>query len=203
MATADSTGKDAIFDPYAPSAPLTTKPSYWIPLSPFNDMYDRFSQWRADLGLPHPGTVENLQKEVKSEYSCAPVVGQVTEHLRRYSFVQFHLRRCPGGLDEEFVNEPSVPSDTLFCFGLSNSSFIIQLWGHICQPKRTVQRVRAMASVLTFLSDLPARWSRPRRECQCTLQPRLECSECYEVPGSSTCSQQFRRKTRLNPRRPV
>ncbi|KAF7440509.1 translocase of outer mitochondrial membrane [Pleurotus ostreatus] len=68
MATADSTGKDGIFDPYAPSAPLTTKPSYWIPLSPFNDMYDRFSQWRADLGLPHPGTVENLQKEVKSTH---------------------------------------------------------------------------------------------------------------------------------------
>ncbi|KAF4576576.1 translocase of outer mitochondrial membrane [Pleurotus pulmonarius] len=68
MATADSTGKDGIFDPYAPSAPLTTKPSYWIPLSPFNDIYDRFSQWRADLGLPHPGTVENLQKEVKSTH---------------------------------------------------------------------------------------------------------------------------------------
>ncbi|KAF8238656.1 hypothetical protein L208DRAFT_1165629, partial [Tricholoma matsutake] len=42
--------------------------SYFNPLSPFTDAYDRFARWRADLGLPHPGTVENLQKEVKATH---------------------------------------------------------------------------------------------------------------------------------------
>ncbi|KAF9005661.1 eukaryotic porin/Tom40 [Cyathus striatus] len=31
----------------------------------FLQCYDRFAQWRSDLGLPNPGSVENLQKEVK------------------------------------------------------------------------------------------------------------------------------------------
>lgn len=33
--------------------------------NPFANVYSRFSQWRESLGLPSPGTVENLQKEVK------------------------------------------------------------------------------------------------------------------------------------------
>ena len=39
--------------------------SYFNPISPFFNAYDRFARWRAYLGLPQPGTVENLQKEVK------------------------------------------------------------------------------------------------------------------------------------------
>ncbi|KDQ60810.1 hypothetical protein JAAARDRAFT_151570 [Jaapia argillacea MUCL 33604] len=31
-------------------------------------VYNRFSKWRSDLGLPNPGSVENLQKEVKSTH---------------------------------------------------------------------------------------------------------------------------------------
>ncbi len=34
--------------------------------SPVNNVYSRFSQWRTSLGLPNPGTSENVQKEVKS-----------------------------------------------------------------------------------------------------------------------------------------
>ncbi|KAL0946880.1 hypothetical protein HGRIS_013046 [Hohenbuehelia grisea] len=60
--------KDDIYEPYAPDAPVGSRPSHWIPASPFTDVYARFSQWRTDLGLPHPGTVENLQKEVKSTH---------------------------------------------------------------------------------------------------------------------------------------
>ncbi|KAJ7774596.1 eukaryotic porin-domain-containing protein [Mycena maculata] len=56
--------KDTLLDPYSSSL----RYSYFAPVSPFFDAYDRFSLWRADLGLPHPGTVENLQKEAKSTH---------------------------------------------------------------------------------------------------------------------------------------
>lgn len=54
---------DTLLNPH-PSSP-SVAPSYFNPISPFFNAYDRFAQWRADLGLPHPGTVENLQKEAK------------------------------------------------------------------------------------------------------------------------------------------
>ena len=50
-------------EPPAPSKSSTLFPV----LSPFANAYSRFSGWRAALGLPNPGSVENLQKEVKSE----------------------------------------------------------------------------------------------------------------------------------------
>jgi mitochondrial import receptor subunit TOM40 len=53
--------KDVLLDPYSPSS----RSSYFAPISPFFNAYDRFALWRADLGLPQPGTVENLQKETK------------------------------------------------------------------------------------------------------------------------------------------
>ena len=56
-------------DPHALISPLPLKSSYFNPFSPFTGAYDRFARWRADLGLPHPGTVENLQKEVKGPCS--------------------------------------------------------------------------------------------------------------------------------------
>jgi len=34
-------------------------------VSPFTSVYDRFQQWRISLGLPNPGQVEDIQKEVK------------------------------------------------------------------------------------------------------------------------------------------
>ena len=37
-------------------------------ISPLVNAYSRLSSWRAALGLPNPGTVENLQKEVKSKF---------------------------------------------------------------------------------------------------------------------------------------
>ncbi|TDL27486.1 hypothetical protein BD410DRAFT_782573 [Rickenella mellea] len=35
-------------------------------LGPAGHLYSRFSQWRTSIGLPNPGTVEGLQKEVKN-----------------------------------------------------------------------------------------------------------------------------------------
>jgi hypothetical protein len=40
-------------------------PTLLSPLQPLADAYGRYSTWRAALGLPHPGTAEGLQKEVK------------------------------------------------------------------------------------------------------------------------------------------
>jgi mitochondrial import receptor subunit TOM40 len=57
-----------------PSRQPIVAPSYFNPVSPLWNAIDRFNQWRSDLGLPHPGTVENLQKEVKG----------VSEHLSVY-----------------------------------------------------------------------------------------------------------------------
>ncbi|KAJ3562373.1 hypothetical protein NP233_g9616 [Leucocoprinus birnbaumii] len=54
-------------EPAASSQPAVV-PSYFNPVSPLWNVIDRFNQWRADLGLPHPGTVENLQKEVKATH---------------------------------------------------------------------------------------------------------------------------------------
>ena len=47
----------------APSKSSTLFPVF----SPFANAYTRFSSWRVALGLPNPGSVENLQKEVKSK----------------------------------------------------------------------------------------------------------------------------------------
>ncbi|CAK5277691.1 unnamed protein product [Mycena citricolor] len=56
--------KDTLVDPY----PSLTYSPFSTALSPISNAYDRFAQWRTDLGLPHPGTVENLQKEIKSTH---------------------------------------------------------------------------------------------------------------------------------------
>lgn len=37
-------------------------------LSPLASAYNRFSQWRASLGLTNPGNVEGLQKEIKATH---------------------------------------------------------------------------------------------------------------------------------------
>ncbi|KAH0830585.1 eukaryotic porin-domain-containing protein [Lanmaoa asiatica] len=39
--------------------------SYLSAISPLTSLYGRFAGWRKSLDLPNPGTVENLQKEVK------------------------------------------------------------------------------------------------------------------------------------------
>lgn len=55
--------KDAQPTTYAPEK-STASPGFGL-LSPLQNAYSRLARWRADLGLPQPGSVENLQKEVK------------------------------------------------------------------------------------------------------------------------------------------
>ena len=43
--------------------------TFFHALSPFANVYNGFVRWKRSLDLPSPGTVENLQKEVKSAYA--------------------------------------------------------------------------------------------------------------------------------------
>lgn len=57
-----SAGKESLGDAYTTGPSFLSKIPYFIPMFPFTKAYDCFAQWRADLDLPQPGTVENLQK---------------------------------------------------------------------------------------------------------------------------------------------
>jgi len=60
------------FPPFPSSSssayPVPPSSSYFPGLGPLGAVYNRFYQWRASLSLPNPGTVENLQKEVKNTH---------------------------------------------------------------------------------------------------------------------------------------
>ena len=53
--------------PYTETSAPSKSSSLFPVFSPFTNAYSRLSSWRAALELPNPGSVENLQKEVKSE----------------------------------------------------------------------------------------------------------------------------------------
>ncbi|TFK76429.1 hypothetical protein BDN72DRAFT_755451 [Pluteus cervinus] len=71
-----STVKDGLYESptsvVPPPPPPPRAPSG--PFSPLVNIYDRLAQWKQSLDLPSPGTVENLQKEVK------------TTHLTNFAF---------------------------------------------------------------------------------------------------------------------
>jgi mitochondrial import receptor subunit TOM40 len=70
MAANSFAEKDAQPTTYA-SENLTAETSF-SPLSPFLNVYNRFARWRSDLDLPQPGTIENLQKEIKGIVLSVP-----------------------------------------------------------------------------------------------------------------------------------
>ena len=77
MASTSSASKDIFIDPISHSTPASTAWSYFNPLSPLSNAYDRVQQWRADLGLPNPGTTENLQKEVRGMWGTTSTLEPV------------------------------------------------------------------------------------------------------------------------------
>ncbi|KAG7092469.1 hypothetical protein E1B28_008821 [Marasmius oreades] len=68
MASIPASLGDPSSSSFSPSPSPSSSNSF--PLS----LYNRFSKWRSELGLPNPGSVENLQKEVK------------VVHLTNYAF---------------------------------------------------------------------------------------------------------------------
>ena len=69
MASNSFAQKDA--QPITDAPEKLTAHTPFHPLSPFH-VFNRFARWRADLGLPQPGTIENLQKEVKGIILSVP-----------------------------------------------------------------------------------------------------------------------------------
>jgi hypothetical protein len=59
--------KSLSLGPYTETSAPSKSSTLFPVFSPFANVYSRFSSWRAALGLPNPGSVENLAKEVKSE----------------------------------------------------------------------------------------------------------------------------------------
>ena len=73
MSTTSFTEKDgSSIIPSSSPQPSSSSSTYFSSLTPLHNVYNKFSQWRASLGLSNPGTVENLQKEVKSAFSSSP-----------------------------------------------------------------------------------------------------------------------------------
>lgn len=66
--------KDALSNLHDPPTTVFPKLAYLNPIAPLKDAVERLLRFKTNLGLPHPGTVENLQKEVK------------TTHLANYMF---------------------------------------------------------------------------------------------------------------------
>jgi len=65
MATSSSSGKLSGGVEVLPSKQQTSTSVVSPTFSPVASLFDRFSRWRASFGLPNPGQVEDLQKEVK------------------------------------------------------------------------------------------------------------------------------------------
>ena len=53
---------------YTETPVQSKKSTLFSAFSPLANAHTRFFSWRTALGLPNPGSVENIQKEVKSEY---------------------------------------------------------------------------------------------------------------------------------------
>jgi len=60
--------KSPTLGPYTENAAPSKNSTLFAPISPLANAYSRFSSWRTALALPNPGTVENLQKEVKTTH---------------------------------------------------------------------------------------------------------------------------------------
>lgn len=105
--------------PPSPSPPASSFGSYFNPVSPFFNAYDRFAAWRRDLGLPHPGSVENLGKEVKGMSRMSLYSRSGIELGNSHASLKLHLRWRESRHDQDVLHEPAVPSDALIRLGLA------------------------------------------------------------------------------------
>jgi mitochondrial import receptor subunit TOM40 len=60
--------KSPALGPYTVTSAPSKNSALLSAFTPLASAYSRFSSWRTGLGFSNPGTVENLQKEVKSEH---------------------------------------------------------------------------------------------------------------------------------------
>jgi hypothetical protein len=92
-------------------SPAPSKSSTLFPVfSPLANAYSRLSSWRTALGLPNPGSVENLQKEVKSElFAGYRSFARFLTGRHSNAFEQFHLRRRAGRPYERTIDGSGFP----------------------------------------------------------------------------------------------
>lgn len=145
MSTSSFTEKDDVSG--FPSSSTSTYPpprsSYFPRLGPLSTAYNRFQEWRASLSLPNPGTVENLQKEVKSAYNLCQNFSLVLSRIqRRYSSHKLFLRRCTSRHHQGTVHEPSVPDNPFVYPRITDIVPFLQLWDYLRDPKCVLRRYR-------------------------------------------------------------
>jgi mitochondrial import receptor subunit TOM40 len=75
MATSTPIEMHDLVDPYVPKS----TPTPFSSKNPLVNVAARFSQWREDLGLPFPGSIENLQREAKCQCSFILLAKLMTE----------------------------------------------------------------------------------------------------------------------------
>jgi hypothetical protein len=117
------------------SASEPRKSFFFRPFSPLANVYHRFAQWRTDLGLPNPGTVENLQKEVKGTMFAFPPSMTAYPRLNSYASDQLCVRWRPSGPYENIVDEPCVSSDPFLRSGFTSGAPIVQFCCRVCNPR--------------------------------------------------------------------
>jgi hypothetical protein len=100
--------------------------------SPVTSLYSRFAQWRASLGLPNPGQVEDIQKEVKS--APFPILDKPSAHFSLCSDPSHSadFRRRPRRPHQSSFHETRLPSHPFLLISIPNTPPIIQLWCCIC-----------------------------------------------------------------------
>lgn len=145
------------------SSPVVV-PSYFNPVSPFFNAYDRFARWRADIGLPQPGTVENLQKETK----CNIPSFVSTHFLNFFSALATHLSNyifdgARADLTKSLSMNPLFQVTHSFALGSQTlpSSYN---FGAIFANTKVIGSLHSYHQNLTSHVGLPSRLSRPRRQ---------------------------------------
>jgi hypothetical protein len=129
-------------------------------VSPVASLYERFSQWRTLFGLPNPGQVEDLQKEVKSNF----------EH--RFSYIPFlnchhsdtsqpiHFRWSPCRPHQRPLRKTCVSSHPLLRPGFADLTPFIQFWCCLCNRRGRTFFSSALPN-LSLLADFPSGGSGP------------------------------------------
>jgi mitochondrial import receptor subunit TOM40 len=156
----------------APSASPAVAPSYFRPISPLWNALDRFNQWRADLGLPHPGSAENLQKEVKG--ACFFLPTRLSPLLTRPSCPGTHLTNymfdgARADLTKSLSMNPLFQVTHSFALGSQTLPSSYNFGAIFANSQVRGFRTRGfIPSVLKrYCLGVHARRRRSRRQCKC------------------------------------
>jgi len=143
--------KPPTLGPYTEKAVPSKNSTLFPSFSPLANAYSRFSSWRSALALPNPGSVENLQKEVKSELFavCKSVGGNLYVYHSNTSD-QFHLRRRASRPHERTFYGPGFPGHPFLSAGLAIHSPNLLIWRAVRQRQSGLRHAN-FRRVIIFL----------------------------------------------------